>query len=147
MYTRYIAHCSTAGEESNPAPLHVLCPLPPSPGLIIINAHHVSETSGEGFAVRLYRQGPTPGFDPTSPAGNLKVRSGATRCYCVSASHNLCVVAVILPSATCTMKLLCCACLGCVADHGFLRAFSNNPNAFDQCRTLYLSYPRCAVLM
>lgn len=42
-------------------------------GLIIINAHYVSETSGEGFAVRLFRQGPTPGFDPNAPAGNTTV--------------------------------------------------------------------------
>lgn len=43
-------------------------------GLFILNAHHVSETSGEGFAVRLYRQGPTPGFDPSGPGGNTQVR-------------------------------------------------------------------------
>lgn len=44
-------------------------------GLIIINAHHVAETSGEGFAVRLYRQGTAQGFDPSSTPGNKEVRA------------------------------------------------------------------------
>ncbi len=35
-------------------------------GLIILNAHRVSDTSGEGFAVRLYRQGTNLGLPPVA---------------------------------------------------------------------------------
>lgn len=56
------------------------------PGLIILNAHKVTETSGDGFAVRLYRQGTGQGLElGQTTAGNSR---------------------------------------------GYLRAFSDNPNAF-----------------
>ncbi len=56
-------------------------------GLIILNAHRVTDNSGEGFAVRLYRQGTGQG---------LELSQGG------STSNN----------------------------KGFVRAFSDNPNAF-----------------
>ena len=63
------------------------CSRAPSAGLMILNAHRVTDNSGEGFAVRLYRQG-----------SGLGVSTGQG-----SAAGN---------------------------DQGFVRAFSDNPNAF-----------------
>lgn len=56
-------------------------------GLIILNAHRVTDSSGEGFAVRLYRQGSGIGLNP----GQGSSRGNSS---------------------------------------GFVRAFSDNPNAF-----------------
>lgn len=60
--------------------LSARCKAPDVAGLIVANAHRVSDESGEGFAIRLYRQGNSSGWlrafsdVPTSFAGVSKVR-------------------------------------------------------------------------
>lgn len=44
-------------------------------GLIILNAHNVTETSGEGFAVRLYRQGTNIGSGSSRGGGTAAALS------------------------------------------------------------------------
>ncbi len=53
------------------------CALPLAAGVIVANAHRVTDSSGEGFAVRLYRQGrhnnpwaPPPGSHAPGLRGN-----------------------------------------------------------------------------
>lgn len=62
--------------DSFPSPV-----LPPGSGMIIVNAHRLTDSSGEAFAVRLYRTGNASGFvraasdQPTAfTAGFNKVR-------------------------------------------------------------------------
>lgn len=65
--------------------------------MIVVNAHRVTDTSGEGFAVRLYRERNTTGFlralsdQPAAfTASFSKVGAGHSKCHC------LCILTVFI---------------------------------------------------
>jgi DNA excision repair protein ERCC-4 len=51
------------------------------PGMIILNAHKVTDSSGEGFAVRLYRQGTGQGLNLPGALGGGGNAAGFLRAF------------------------------------------------------------------
>jgi DNA excision repair protein ERCC-4 len=58
-------------------------------GIIVLNAHRVTDTNGEGFAIRLFRAGNTGGYVrafsdvPTALAGGFNKVRCLVHCLCV----------------------------------------------------------------